>query len=80
MIKGEKCNVTIIGSKEDVATELYYILRKTRECIGEDKYNRCIDAAQKSEKEIIREVLKSITDGIANIMNEIEEESESEDN
>lgn len=80
MIKGEKYNVTIIGSKGDVATELYYILRKTREYIGEDKYNRCIDAAQKSEKEIIREVLKSITDGIANIMNEIEEESESEDN
>lgn len=80
MIKGEKYNVTIIGSKEDVVTELYYILRETREYIGEDKYNRCIDAAQKSEKEIIREVLKSITDGIANIMNEIEEESESEDN
>ena len=80
MVKGEKYNVTIIGSKEDVATELCYILRKTREYIGEDKYNRCIDAAQKSEEEIIREVLKSIADGIANIMNEIEEESESEDN
>lgn len=80
MIKGKKYKVTITGSKEDVATELYYILRKTREYIGEDKYNRCIDAAQKSEEEIIKEALKSIADGIANIMNEIEEESESEDN
>lgn len=80
MIECEEYDVKITGSEEDVATELYYILRKTREYIGEDKYNRCIDIAQKSVKEIMREVLKSISDGIANIMNEIEEESESEDN
>ena len=79
MIKGEKYNVTIIGSKEDVTAELYYILRAAREYIGEDKYNRCIDVAQKSEKEIISDILENIVDGIVNITNKIKEELESED-